>query len=264
MGKIDITKTVQNFGKLKNAYNNILVESVVTKNSDKKSIFKDYVKTIKENEILKNQFLIYNLIENKIESNEYKAKAFLDECLNVMSKYKNKDIMEANSNLLSNKLFENDEVYENKELHENLTTLIFTAKTPKNIDAILEAKEFVINFILNNKKIEIKESINLPNSLLSTIMVDKYNERYSDLDESDKKILKVLIDSTDEQKKEVYLETVRECVDLIDKRLEESDLDTKDKLLKVKDKLLRDKIDINEEYTKKISKLVDLKKSLEV
>jgi hypothetical protein len=264
MGKINITKTVQNFGKLKNAYNNILVESVVTKNSDKKSIFKDYVKTIKENEILKNQFLIYNLIENKIESNEYKAKAFLDECLNVMSKYKNKDIMEANSNLLSNILFENDEVYENKELHENLTTLIFTAKTPKNIDTILEAKEFVINFILNNKKIEIKESINLPNSLLSTIMVDKYNERYSDLDESDKKILKVLIDSTDEQKKEVYLETVRECVDLIDKRLEESDLDTKDKLLKVKDKLLRDKIEINEEYTKKISKLVDLKKSLEI
>jgi hypothetical protein len=95
-------------------------------------------------------------------------------------------------------------------------------------------------------------------------MVDKYNERYSDLDESDKKILKVLIDSTDEQKKEVYLETVRECVDLIDKRLEESDLDTKDKLLKVKDKLLRDKIEINEEYTKKISKLVDLKKSLEI
>ncbi len=264
MAKINITKTVQNFGKLKNAYNNILVESVVTKNSDKKSIFKDYVKTIKENEILKNQFLIYNLIENKIESNEYKAKAFLDECLNVMSKYKNKDIMEANSNLLSNILFENDEVYENKELHENLTTLIFTAKTPKNIDTILEAKEFVINFILNNKKIEIKESINLPNSLLSTIMVDKYNERYSDLDESDKKILKVLIDSTDEQKKEVYLETVRECVDLIDKRLEESDLDTKDKLLKVKDKLLRDKIEINEEYTKKISKLVDLKKSLEI
>ena len=50
MAKIDITKTVQNFGKIKNVYNEILVESVVTKNKDKKDLFKSYVKTIKENE----------------------------------------------------------------------------------------------------------------------------------------------------------------------------------------------------------------------
>ena len=64
MAKIDITKTVQNFGKIKNAYNEILVESVVAKNKDKKDLFKSYVKTIKENEALKNQFLVYNIIEN--------------------------------------------------------------------------------------------------------------------------------------------------------------------------------------------------------
>lgn len=262
MGKIDITKTVQNFGKLKNVYNDILVESVITKDKDKKTLFKDYVKTIKENVILKNQFLIYNLIENKVETNEIKAKVFLDECLDIMSKFKKKDIMEANSALLSNILFENDYDYDKKELHENLSFLIFTDKTPKNIDKIIESKEFVIDYILNNKEKEVAESFDLPNSLLTNIMVEKYNEKYSELDESDKKIIKTLIDSDNEEKKTVYSETLRECIDLIDDKLTESDLDTKDKLLKVKDKLLRDKVEINEDYVKNISKLVELKNSL--
>jgi len=262
MGKIDITKTVQNFGKLKNVYNDILVESVVTKDKDKKILFKDYVKTIKENVILKNQFLIYNLIENKVEGNELKAKVFLDECLGIMSKFKKKDIMEANSELLTNVLFENDNDYDKKELHENLSFLIFTDKTPRNINKIIESKDFIVDYILNNKEKEIKESFNLPNSLLTNLMVEKYNERYSELEESDKKIIKALIGSDDEEKKTIYTETLRECINMIDEKLTESDLDTKDKLLKVKDKLLRDKIEINEDYVKNISKLVELKNSL--
>ena len=72
MAKVDITNTVKNFGKIKNTYNEVLVESVITKNKNKKELFKTYIKTIKENEILKNQFLVYNLIENKVESNEGK------------------------------------------------------------------------------------------------------------------------------------------------------------------------------------------------
>jgi hypothetical protein len=49
---------------------------------------------------------------------------------------------------------------------------------------------------------------------------------------------------------------------LIDAKLVESDLDTKDRLLKVKDKLLRNTIEINEEFPKNISKLVELKLTL--
>lgn len=262
MAKIDITKTVQNFGKIKNVYNDVLVESVITKSNDKKDLFKSYIKTIKENEILKNQFLIYNLIENKIEANENKAKTFLDECLEVLSKYSKKDIMEANKKLVENILFENDSDYENKELHENISTLVFTPRTPKNIDAIVEAKSYVLNHIMNNKEKQLEEGYGLPNSVVSKIMVEKYNEKYSTLDESEKEILKSLIDSNSEKKKEVYTNTVRECIDLINEKLTESDLDTKDRLLRVKDKLLNDKLEINEDYAKNISKLVELRTSL--
>jgi hypothetical protein len=114
----------------------------------------------------------------------------------------------------------------------------------------------------NNKEKEIKESIDLPNSMLTTIMVDKYNEKYSTLDESEKEVIKVLIESDDEKKKEVYSSMLRECIDLINEKLKESSLEAKDKLLTVKDKLLNDKQEINEDFTKNISKLIELRSNL--
>ena len=239
-----------------------MVESVVAKNKDKKDLFKSYVKTIKENEALKNQFLVYNIIENKVEINESKAKAFVDECMNIISKYNTNDILKANNKLVENILFEKDYDYDKKELHENIATLIFTPKTPKNIDTIIEAKSYIVNYILNNKEKEVSESVALPNSLVSTIMVEKYNQKYADLDESEKEILKSLIDSDDTTKKEIYSKTIRECIDLINDKLTDSSLDAKEKLLQVKDKLLNDKQEVNEDYTKNISKLVELRNSL--
>jgi Tol biopolymer transport system component len=127
---------------------------------------------------------------------------------------------------------------------------------------IVEATSKIIDYIINNKEKVISESIELPNSMLTTIMVEKYNQKYSTLDESEKQILKVLIESTDEQKKEVYGKVVRECIDLINEKLEGSDLETKDKLLRVKDRLLNDKQEINEDFIKNISKIIDLKNTL--
>lgn len=262
MAKTDITKTIQNFGKIKNVYNEMLVESVITKNKIKKNIFKSYIKTIKENDILKNQFLIYNLIENKVEKNENKAKTFVDECLNILSKYKTSDVLKANESLIGDVVYEKDSDYDKKELHENISKLIFTPKTPKNIDVIIEAKSYIVDYIINNKEKVVEDSIDLPNSMLSTIMVDKYNEKYSGLDETEKSILKALIDSDNEKKKEVYSNVIRECIDLIDEKLNESSIEEKDKLLRVKDKLLNDKKEINEEFNKNISKLVELRASL--
>jgi hypothetical protein len=262
MAKIDITKTVQNFGKIKNAYNEMLVESVVSKNNDKKGLFKNYVKTVKETEVLKNQFLVYDLIENKVESDQSKATLFVEECLNILSKYNEKDILNANKKLVENILFEKDSDYDRKELHENISTLIFTPKTPKNVDAIVEAKLNVVNYIVNNKTKESDNGYGLPNSVVSKIMVEKYNEKYSQLDESEKNVLKALIDSDDEKKKEVYVNAITECLTLINDKLKESDINTKEKLLMVKERLLNDKQEVNEDYFKNISKLIDLRSSL--
>jgi hypothetical protein len=253
---------MQNFGKIKNAFNNLLIEAVVRKDPKDKQIFGSYVKAIKENKILKTQFLIYNNIENKVEENEFKANLFLQENLKLIEGFSKEEILEANTKLAS-KINDIPEVIENKELYENISTLIFTDRLSENIDAVVEATTNIIQFIKENKVNEAVEAIELPTSMLTSMMVEKYNTKYSTIDESEFKIIKSLIDSSDEVKKTVYEETLRDCINLINENLVDAPLDTKEKLLQVKDKLLNDKTDINEDYLTNISKLVELKNSLQ-
>lgn len=260
---------MQNFGKIKNAFNELLAEGLSINDSESKNIFKKYIKAIKENEIMKTQFLVISNIENKIETNREKATEFVKENIALFSKFDKKDIMEANNNLscfitLCDKghLLGNVD-YNHKDLHENISKLIFTKRSPKTVDAIVEATSAVVDYIVSNKEKVITEAIELPNSMLSNILVDKYNEKYSNLSESEKQILKSLIDSNDETKKEVYSNTLRECIDLVNERLKDSDTNTKEKLLNVKDRLLNDTSEINEDYFKNISKLVELKSNLQ-
>lgn len=254
---------MKNFGKIKNAFNELLAEGVVSDNKPNKQLFKKYIKTIKENEVLKTQFLVYDNIENKIEENEFKANLFLQENIALFNKYSKDEILEANIKLAQPILSEQlSETYENQKLHEDICNLIFLKTDTNNIDTIVESISSIVNYIKSNKAKVVNECIDLPNSMLTSIMVDKYNEKYSTLDESEKQVLKVLIESDDEKKKEVYSVILRECIDLIDVKLVESDLEAKDKLLRVKDKLLNDKKEVNEDFNKNISKLIELKKSL--
>lgn len=255
---------MQNFGQIKNAFNNLLIEAVVSNKPKNKQLFKSYVKAIKENKILKTQFLIYNNIETKVEKNEFKANLFLQENLNLLNKFSKKEILEAN-NLLASKLSEIPDVVENKELYENISTLIFTERTSNNIDKIVESTAKIVNFITENAEKEKIEAIEVPPSMLTSIMVEKYNSKYSSLGDYEFNIVKQLIESSDEEKKVVYETTKRDCIDLVNEQLliETISLETKDKLLKVKDKLLNDKIDLNEDYLTKISNLVELKNSLQ-
>lgn len=257
-----LTENIKNFGKIKAIYNGLLVEGVITKDNSKKQQFKKYVSAINENEILKTEFLVFTNIENKVESDPAKAADFVRENIELFSKFDKKDIYAANATLIPDVLFEQVFIDDNLGLYENITTLIFTRKTPDTVETILEARGKVVDYIVNNKAKVITEAIELPNSMISKLMVEKYNEKYSVLDESEKQILKAIIDSTDEVKKTVYGNTLRECIDLIDDKLGTTDLDAKDKLLRVKDRLLNDKHEINEDFIKNISKLVELRTNL--
>lgn len=253
---------MQNFGEIKNIFNTILIESIISKNSKNREVFKKYYKMLKEDSTLKTQFLVYNNLENKCESNENKAIGFVKENIEILKELGIPNINESNNKLIKllGKTIGVDQFI--SPLYESINKLVSTKKSPENIDSILEAQDFIVKHILNNKPKEISESLGLPNSMVSSIMIDKYNERYSTLDESSKKILKVLISSTDEEKLIVYKDTLRECLDLVNEKLIEADIDTKDKLLKVKEKLLNNKQEINEEFFSNISKLVELKNNL--
>jgi hypothetical protein len=257
----NIASIVKNFGKIKDNFNNILAENIIIKDNGKNNVFKTYLKTIKENEILRTQFMVYNNLENTCETDAGKALLFVKENIDLMAKYKIKDILEANTQLAN--LITWDIVDEANDLYENISKLIFTKRASNNINTIVESTDKVVKYILSNKPRVIIEQIGLPNSVISNLMITKYNEKYESLSESEKKILKVLISSNELEKKEIYSQLVRECIDLINEKLSTADLNAKDKLLQVKDKLLNTVQAIDENFSKNISKLVELKSNLD-
>jgi len=92
--------------------------------------------------------------------------------------------------------------------------------------------------------------------------INRFNLKYSDITESEKNIIKSVLNGTEENKENVYANLKKECIDLIDNKLNENtDLDMKDKLLKVKDKLLRMTYNPNE-YVGDIDKVYQLKQSV--
>ena len=115
------------------------------------------------------------------------------------------------------------------------------------------------------KEVEIKSDridSELPPSVLTKISVNKFNSKYANISESEKGIIKTILNGNDETKEETYNTLKRECIDIIDNRLSESsDVDLKDKLLRVKDKLLNTNFD-NENFISDINKVYDLKQSV--
>lgn len=259
---------MQNFGKIKNAFNELLAEDISFSSKENKAVFKSYIKMLKEDEMLKTQFLVISNIENKIETNKEKATQFVKENIELFSSFNKKKLFEANKKLSSfiervNPKFLNENLsYDKSELHENISKLIFTKRTPNNVDTIVEATSMIVDYILNNKVKIVNEAIELPNSMISTIMVEKYNEKYADLSETERKTINIILESTDEEKAELYNSTIRECIDLINEKLKDSTLETKERLLQVKDKLLNDNKSINEDFVKNMCKLIELRKNL--
>lgn len=255
---------MQNFGKIKNVFNNILVEGIVTKNDSAKKLFRKYIKAIKESEVLKTQFLVYNNIETKHESDAILASIFVSENIKLLEKFNPKDILVENKKLvdmLGGFWSRLDEETDLSEIHESISRLIFTKRQPQTINVITEEIKKVSTYIQKEKSKNIVESIDLPVSVLAKLMVEKYNEKYSNLSESDKTVLKKLINSSLDEKKEMYSALVSECVILIDTLL--SDPSTpKEKLSLVKSKLLENVEITQENFLEKMNKIIELKENL--
>ena len=255
---------MQNFGKIKNMFNSLLVEAMVTNDVEKKKLFKEYVQSIKTNEVLKAQFLVYDNIETKVEVNEHKATEFVKANIEVLNKYPKAKILEENNKLLGKlKTASVNDNYELAQLHEDISTLIFADRNPKNVDCIVESLTSIVDYIKENeiKNKDVVEAPVLPNSVVSEIIVNKFNEKYSELTEDEQRVLKSIIDADDNGKKEIFKALTRECVELVDKHLVESEVETKEKLLMTKDRLLRLEY-VEESFITDISKLIELKSDL--
>lgn len=256
---------MSNFGEIKSIYNQILTEGVVEKNNTKKRLFKKYISLLKEDKKLKDQFDVYYNIENKVESDGWKAVEFVNESLSILNKYSTSDIIKSNSKIL-NLLGENKVDLKldtsKKELYENITILITTKKTSKTIDTIVEAKAKIVDYILNNEKSTNEvDGYGLPNSVLSEIAVGKFNDTYGDLSESEPNVIKLVIEGNDSDKSNFYQETIKDCLTMVNDKLTESTIEVKEKLLSVKENLLN-RVYNPDTFVSDVSKVLELKSLL--
>jgi hypothetical protein len=252
---------MHNFGQIKHIYNSLLAESIASKDKGNKKIFAKYVNRLKENTNLKTQFLVYNNIENKIEENEYKASEFVKANIGLLEGIDRKELMNLNESLMVDvPAYDVDFSHKKFELYENINTLIFTEKNTKTVDKIVEATASIVEYIKSNKPKEIVEGVSeLPPSLLTAIYVDKFNENYENLDESTFKLVKTILESDEEGRKVLFNEIKKECIVLVNDKLNEGE--EKEKLLAVKEKLL-DMDFVSESHIEDISSLIELKETL--
>lgn len=227
-----------NFGHIKDTFHNILSESILTKNSEGKKIFKEYIKVLKEDSNLKREYLIYKNLTTKKFNSESDAKDYIKENINLLkSNNPSKGLKKLNTILGSR-----DIIKENEEIYSHINTLRNTKKTPNSLEKIQKSINFFKERMLKEEiVVETEyETTGVPPSILTKLAVNKFNSKYENITEEEKNIIKNVLNGNDGDKKETYINLKNECVDIIDSRLNEnSDLDLKDKLLKVKDKLLR-------------------------
>ena len=257
---------MQNFGKINETFKDILVDSIISKDEKGKKIFNSYVKALKENKTLSTQYEIYNLIECKVETDGVKSSEYVSEVISILKGLGKDTIISENAKLVKYlakhgyKVTKN--TYENKDLHENIDILVMKEKTVKNLQTILESNTFINDKINNNVEIISEgEVTTFPNSVVGPIMVEKFNSKYDNLTEIEKSVIESVIKGTEIEREELYTGTIIECIDLVNEQLTECTIDEKDKLLQVKDKLLRFKYN-ETNYISEISNIVGLKSNL--
>jgi len=267
-----------NFGSIKDIYAKFLINSYIVESKGgtkkKKSNYKNFIKNITENSILRTQFIVYKNIENGYFPSEVSAVEYLKENISLFDKFSKKDIISENQKM-GQKLvatYKGYEVpgekvpvyyYKTKELHEAIDNLIVLEKTTENIDRVHESFEIIKKWLTTPKDVSESKKPTVDANKFLNVAVDKYNEKYSNLSEEDKRVIKTLMSNNREEKETLLKTMVKESITLINNALKEygGSMDVKTRLLEAKDVVYN--LEFNEEtYKEDISKIYDLKKSL--
>lgn len=257
-----------NFGTIKDIFASQLVESQLSGDEKGKNLYKKFIKMMTEDEVLKSQFIIYKNIENKHFDSEVTASDYLKENISVLKNYTPEEIERSNNKLV--RLLEKNGVELNPEsyrkLHKSLHTLISEEKNATNINKMYESFNTVKDWLMVEKTEEekseyVKEGID-PKVFLE-LVVEKYNEKYSELTEEDKEVIRVLREGDESSMESLMKRLVKENITLINNHLQEygDSLEMKEKLLEAKD-VVYSMVDNDDSFGENVLKLLELKKNL--
>lgn len=235
-----------NFGRIKDIYANYLIESYTNGNDKGKKLYKRFLKTLNEDEILKTQFIVYKNIESVNELDKNESHDYLRENINLFNKFNKEDIKKSNKSLvdlLVKEGFSVDVDLPHKEIHEDLHKLITLEKKATTLNKLQESFSKVRGFLVENKSAIILDDEgfvkkNIDPSKFLSIATEKYNQKYNEqLTEEERGIVKVIREGSEEEKETLLKKYVNETIQLVNKELglRKDNTTLKETLLNVKE-----------------------------
>lgn len=245
--------------------NELVLESKIDSNKD--STIK-LVETIKKYPYLINEFNVINNIENAHIENEILATKFIDHNLKLVENFNINEINEAYNSLKS--FVNNDEILnidENKiNLYNSISTLIIESvkkieesdikKIHRSYENILSYLKTNINETDENYSINLLENVDIDQ--LIEIATKKYNEKYSSLDENEKRIVITAVNGSDGDKKELFEQFKNDNINTL-KTIESNGIE--DKINEAIDKLNKMTYS-NDNFVENMKELYALNRSL--
>lgn len=241
------------FGKTKNKIDSILVNTFSEKSKFKKA-FHTLMESLKDNPTNREFFVLYSQIENKSFNSRNDAEEYLNESIKTLKSKKNKvNLKRINNSINKYKTYTDKK---SNQLYESLDTLVFNENV-LDIEKRIEAKKLILKKLQSKKSISITEN-KVPNSLLINLSTKKFNEKYKNLSEGERKQFKTLMNKDMDSLEKEIDSLVEEVTNKLDTLITEtSDSNLLKKLNETKEK-------INETKINKISfyKIKELNKTL--
>jgi len=237
--------------------------------NESKNIASHFYFLIENSEVLRNQYNIYGNLEKKHIANDVLATKYIDDNISNISKYSSKSIQEANEKLKSyiNESDVNNIDSEKVDLYDAINNLIVESSKKSegtaDVDLIYESYSKILNHLKNNEKQEevLSESTNDDNidmSMVLELAINKFNDRYSSLNENELKIINTLAVGSTDDKKAMFESFKNENLTLLSS-VDKNGIE--DKINETIDKISKMKYD-NKTSTKDVIKLYDLKNNL--
>lgn len=214
-----------NIGIVKDFIANSLKDDYINNNSltESKKNASDFVHKVRTSPILKEQIKVFRNLEHKSINNDIIASRYIDENISLFNKYTQKQILDENLKL--NDFFSTEYTNDKSKLYESIQTLILSAakgdKRP-DIDDIHESFVYVLDHLKKEKKKNLNESSqkfdfkNFDYQTVLTLALQKFNNKYSNLNESDKEIISKLSLGGDKEKNELFESLKKETLTLLE------------------------------------------------
>lgn len=191
-----------------------------------KKIIKEGYELIKKNEVLRNQFRVYDLFENASKNSEIKdVNAFVNEGIGLVKTYSPKELKENNQKFINfmrkNKLNEYVEIPEELEdLYESIEYVLLHKKNFNNLNEYVNATHTISEYIktksvLNENKTEKKMTFEDFETKLNSIQEQTDKE----LNDEEVKVLESFV-SDKVNKKKLFEEEKRNLLKLINETIE--------------------------------------------